>query len=405
MGLEPRPALIDLGTAALIPTPGPRSIGFDDGWNSRSERNVARGAVEILTDGAVASVEDLNKAVADFARGETWSSLQPVVFRLLGQYSFGLGVVYGIGENVVTSVVELLLLVKTLLLADLYDRSQQPIFSAASLNPVALFQRLMAEASMRTFRGVLEEAHRERDALIEELRYAMTHIGEVLGTIKNSYVAKWNRFETLVQNRTLGSQFEAGRIFGEVLIEVVAVIGGGTAAVRAAGKIPRLAKLARLKIPAKSTGRVLPAAESASTREMAATPSQMRPAPMADAVPEKPTSAGAGPEVAGSIRNVNPLGGTTNCVNCSIATDATLGGRPASALASGPTPISVLEATYGRQFARVTGPSAIETELLNAGPGARGIILDHAGPDRSATSSTVSIRPALCVSSTARPEP
>ncbi len=233
---------------------------------------------------------------------------QPVVFRLLGQYSFGLGVVYGIGENVVTSVVELLLLVKTLLLADLYDRSQQPIFSAASLNPVALFQRLMAEASMRTFRGVLEEAHRERDALIEELRYAMTHIGEVLGTIKNSYVAKWNRFETLVQNRTLGSQFEAGRIFGEVLIEVVAVIGGGTAAVRAAGKIPRLAKLARLKIPAKSTGRVLPAAESASTREMAATPSQMRPAPMADAIPEKPTSAGAGPEVAGSIRNVNPLG-------------------------------------------------------------------------------------------------
>ncbi len=67
-------------------------------------------------------------------------------------------------------------------------------------------------------------------------------------------------------------------------------------------------------------------------------------------------------------------------MNCSIATDATLGGRPASALASGPTPISVLEATYGRQFARVTGPSAIETELLNAGPGARGIIFGSRGP-------------------------
>ena len=262
-GLEPRPTGIDHGTAALIPTPGPRSIGFDDGWNGRSERNGAGSPVASSTQRAVDTVEDLNKAVADFARTETWPSLQPVVFRLLGQYSFGLGVVYGVGENVVTSVVELLLLVKTFLLADLYDRSQQPVLAVASLNPVALFQRLMAEASMRTFRGELEEAHRERDALIDELRYAMTHIGEVLGNIKNSYVAKWNRFETLVQDRTLGSQFEAGRIFGEVLIEVVSVIGGGTAAVKPAGKIPRLAKLARLKIPAKSTGRALSAAESA----------------------------------------------------------------------------------------------------------------------------------------------
>jgi hypothetical protein len=174
------------------------------------------------------------------------------VFRLLGQYSFGLGVVYGIGENIVTSVVELLQLVKTFLLADLYDRAQQPVVSAASLNPVALFQRLLAEVSMRAFHAQLEHAHQERTALIEELRYAMTHIGEVLGNIKESYVAKWNRFEASVTDRTLSGQFQAGRLFGEVLLEVISVIGGSTAAVKAAAKIPRLARLARVKIPTRS---------------------------------------------------------------------------------------------------------------------------------------------------------
>jgi hypothetical protein len=242
----------------------------------------------LLSVTVIETVEDLSKAVSDFERSETWSSLQPVVFRLVGQYSFGLGVVYGIGENVVTSVVELLQLVKMLLLADLYDRAQQPVLSAASLNPIALFQRVMAEVSMRGFRAQLEEAHRERETLIEELRYAMTHIGEVLGNIKEGYVAKWNRFETLVKERTLTSQFVAGRMFGEVLIEAVSVIGGGTAAVRAAGKIPKLAKLARLKIPPKSTAYSGRAAGGTAAREMPATPSQVHPsAPAAETLPKK----------------------------------------------------------------------------------------------------------------------
>jgi hypothetical protein len=50
------------------------------------------------------------------------------------------------------------------------------VFSAASLNPVALVQRLLAEVSMQAFRPQLEDAHRVREALVEELRYAMTHI-------------------------------------------------------------------------------------------------------------------------------------------------------------------------------------------------------------------------------------
>ena len=83
--------------------------------------------------------------------------------------------------------------------------------------------------------------------------------------------------------------------------------------------------------------------------------------------------------VAGSIRGVNPLRSATNCVNCAIATDATLSGGAASALPSGPTSISVLEKMFGGRFASVSGPGAIESQLLSAGSGSRGIVFGSRG--------------------------
>ncbi|WP_238137072.1 DUF637 domain-containing protein, partial [Variovorax sp. JS1663] len=88
---------------------------------------------------------------------------------------------------------------------------------------------------------------------------------------------------------------------------------------------------------------------------------------------------------AGSIRNVNPgypqLGRTQNCINCSIATDATLAGNPASALpAPRPKSIAILEAQYGTRFGPRSTPETIEELLLLAGNGARGIIYGARGP-------------------------
>jgi hypothetical protein len=66
----------------------------------------------------------------------------------------------------------------------------------------------------------------------------------VLGNIGAEYVEKWKRFEALSSQQTLSARFHAGRTFGEVLLDVLALIGGGATAVKAASKIPRLAKLA-----------------------------------------------------------------------------------------------------------------------------------------------------------------
>jgi hypothetical protein len=77
---------------------------------------------------------------------------------------------------------------------------------------------------------------------------------------------------------------------------------------------------------------------------------------------------------AGSIRNVNQVGGKMNCVNCAVATDSTLAGRPASALGGGPFRISVLEKTFGGKFGPAGPIDNIAANMSAAGPGSRGIV-------------------------------
>ena len=90
-------------------------------------------------------------------------------------------------------------------------------------------------------------------------------------------------------------------------------------------------------------------------------------------------------EKAGSIRKVNPgyprTGRNQNCVNCAVATDATLSGNPAVALPSGgPVSISVLESQYGSRFGPATNSAGINKQMLAAGHGAKGIVFGYRNP-------------------------
>ncbi len=84
---------------------------------------------------------------------------------------------------------------------------------------------------------------------------------------------------------------------------------------------------------------------------------------------------------AGTIRNVNAVGGTMNCVNCVVATDATLAGQAASALPGGPYRISILEKHYGTSFGAPGSISSITDAMSAAGPGARGIVFGSRGSE------------------------
>ena len=78
--------------------------------------------------------------------------------------------------------------------------------------------------------------------------------------------------------------------------------------------------------------------------------------------------------VAGSIRGVNPGCGTMNCVNCAVATDALLAGRPASALLGGPYKIGTLESIFGAKFSMPLDIAKVVDALSAAGSGSRAIV-------------------------------
>jgi filamentous hemagglutinin len=86
--------------------------------------------------------------------------------------------------------------------------------------------------------------------------------------------------------------------------------------------------------------------------------------------------------VGGSIRDVNPTGGTTNCANCAVATDSTLSGSPASAVPGGPTSAGALSKFYGGSpWIPTTGPQGISTIMTNAGAGSRAIVFGTRGAE------------------------
>jgi hypothetical protein len=236
---------------------------------------------------------DPARTLEELRRSLQWADTNQLAARLLGRQSFGLGAIYGIGARVVSDVVGLAELGKTFILADLYDLSHKrrgwsgtASFGTTLLGgPIGVARALAAAGASAIFEKELLDAANQRDELIQALRYAFTHPREVFGQIKQEYIDKWRDFERLSQEAQLSSQFKAGRIFGELLLEVLALFATGAALLKLAAKIPQLARAAtRLAKLAKSLppdviarirqGTTPPARPKASTSS-ALTPSQL----------------------------------------------------------------------------------------------------------------------------------
>ena len=195
---------------------------------------------------------------------------------------------------------------------------------------------------------------------------------------------------------TLSGDFHAGLLFGELLLDVLLIIDGATALAKLGAKVPgllrmasRLEELAPALRGALKTGGAT--AEDAGTAAERVTPSQLRRhvtmeqvntsqmvQPVLPVAAQSPMASQAANE-AGSIRSVNLIDGKMNCVNCVVATDATLAGRPASAMPGGPYRINALEKLYGTKFGPPSSISDISETISNAGPGARGIVFGSRG--------------------------
>jgi hypothetical protein len=235
-----------------------------------------------------------------------WAEATRIGRFIIGGYSFNAGVAVGMAENPVRSVAGLLDLGKTFILADVYDTLTQPfwkqIFHPHLLNPAAyVWAKAVVTLRPRTL-DFLKKSVVERDQILHELGEVMKHPLDYLGgmpeRLKKEYGQKWQKFSALIGQADPRSQFEAGRICGDLLMEVlltiVGVVTGVGAAAKVASKVPQLLKWAGIlkrveegAVVAREASAAAKAADAAKMAREARAPRAPAPEPVEPA-PAKP---------------------------------------------------------------------------------------------------------------------
>lgn len=242
----------------------------------------------------------LDQVLKQLMQATTPVELLKHIERLLGPTSFAAGVVYGAGESVILSVVELLDLLKTFVLAELYDKING-VPAASRSNDPGIAGRIYNFAGAvwgRFVNELLKPAAEERDEIVREIARIFEDPMAFFGKVAEQYVDKYRRFKILVANHSVQSQFEAGKIFGEILLEVILLFIAGAGAVKTAAKAPKLVKLAkRLKGKLERKPQKALGAGDAPPRPPSEPPPQTRPKPkLKESTPEPdpPPAAAAG---------------------------------------------------------------------------------------------------------------
>lgn len=286
LGMPGNPGVIDTGTSALTHhrPPGPLCI-----------TRPTQAQLDAWLD------QNLHRLFAAIGPVETRS----VLGSLLGEGSFTAGAVAGMAKNLAGSVAGLADLYKTLALAEYHQVRHSPGFWQ-QIGHAMSFAAMQGwtVAAMSAWRSDLEgEARRafeDREALFAAVVDAFEHPGDVLRGMTAHQVERYRAFRRLQALHTLEGDFQAGMLFGELLLDVLAVLGGAAAAARLVARVPGLARmLPRLQRMAPEIqaslrkGGMAPAAAETTTEAL--TPSQVRQQklpPATQPVPEKPASAG-----------------------------------------------------------------------------------------------------------------
>ncbi|MGN6525985.1 MAG: hypothetical protein ACTHL8_06320, partial [Burkholderiaceae bacterium] len=179
-------------------------------------------------------------------------AVQKALFAVLGEQSFTAGVAYGMTKGLVVGVWQLGLLFKTLAFAEYDDLKHGGTFwermrrGSALTNPMGLV--LSADMVVASFfwpkiDQMAREAAQERDALFEAVKQAILHPGQTLSKAWDGAVKKYREYQAFVGQRTLSGNFQAGELFGEVLLDVLLIADGVTALARLATRVPELLRM------------------------------------------------------------------------------------------------------------------------------------------------------------------
>lgn len=188
-----------------------------------------------------------------------WTHTRRAAWYLLGSHSFSAGVSYGLFENLALSVAGAADMLKTFALAEWWasrygGTGAARIRAQISMATIPVVGPTLVAASMLSRPFALEhkarEAYEEREAIMEAVGHVFTHPKDFLGKLVDSQVARFREFKACMAEESLAGSFQAGKLLGELLFDVLMAIDlvGGLAKLALA--VPRVArfteKLAKL---------------------------------------------------------------------------------------------------------------------------------------------------------------
>jgi hypothetical protein len=194
----------------------------------------------------------LEEIIHQIKNAADWKTLDRIARPLIGQYSLHAGILYGIGESLVGDVVGLLGLAKLVALAGLYERIKHPMLMSFS-DPMTLTLTI----AVRHIGWLNREAKAADEQLwntLKELKEIAKHPGtfiEIIGQHTWKGVVKdWNDLKSYAFNPSVTHDFQAGRIMGRALYQVIMMIllvmSVAGVAVKLAARFPWLMRLARI---------------------------------------------------------------------------------------------------------------------------------------------------------------
>jgi len=218
-----------------------------------------------------------SSSILEILRAESWEQLKWLALAVLGPASHELGICYGLAEGGWGIIAGLLDVLKMLVLEGLYQHAHR----SWQWGLLDLPDYLAGRAADYLMHSQLEAAHLQYEALKAQFALVLKDPRAFFGGIWNAEVQahteKWNRYKWLLGHRTLANEFQAGRIEGQVLLEVILLLatvvdGVGLAlkGAKALGEIPELMRLARSVRSAREAEAVLAARRLEAARAGAA---------------------------------------------------------------------------------------------------------------------------------------
>jgi len=218
-----------------------------------SRTNVGMGLFRTPSLTGLGNLADLEHKATELAHriahAVGWNETRSAAYNLVGRQSFTAGVVVGMGENLVSTVVSAVQLVQMLALAEYWESKQDHSFMGrlrssvfTSLSPAASIGMVIASHFLPGFDAKAEKAFEDRGAIADAIAHAFTHPKEFFKSVTKAQEAKGKEFANHLKQQSLSGNFHAGVIMGELLFDLLMVIDLAVGLAKLALAVPKLAR-------------------------------------------------------------------------------------------------------------------------------------------------------------------